>query len=269
MEEFRRFEHAGWERVAHRYESAWAPLTTQFIGPLLDAAGAAPRRVLDVACGPGHVAREAARSGARCVGIDFSRRMVLRARTAHPGIEYLEGEAERLGFASGAFDAVVMNFGILHLADPDLALSEARRVLGPFGRYAFTVWARPEHNPGHRIVFDAVEAHADLSIRLPEGPPRLRFSDPDECRAAMGRAGFSPVSVRFDTVRRDWIVPTAGFLFEAERDAGVRTAGLLARQPIDRLERIRAAIEEGVRHHAVPGGFAIPMTAHVVSAAVP
>jgi ubiquinone/menaquinone biosynthesis C-methylase UbiE len=195
--------------------------------------------------------------------------MLLLARAAHPGIAFLEGEAERLGLASGAFDSVVMNFGILHLADPDLALSEARRVLSPAGSYAFTLWARPERSPGHRIVADAIEAHADLSVRLPEGPERLRFSDPDECRRALDRAGFDRGSVQFDTLRRDWIVPTAGFLFEAHRDAGVRTAGLLARQPIDRLERIRAAIEEGMRDHAIPEGFAIPMTAHVVSAAAP
>ena len=40
----------------------------------------------------------------------------------------------------------------------------------------------------------------------------------------------------------EWDVPTPRYLFEAERDAGVRTAGLLARQASDRLEAIMRAI---------------------------
>src|SRR5436309_9575621 len=70
-----------------------------------------------------------------------------------------------------------------------------------------------------------------------------------------------------DTVRAAWRVPTAAFLFEAEQKGGVRTAALLARQAVDRLAAIREAIEDAVRRHAVPGGFAIPAIAHVVAAA--
>ena len=54
---FQRFEREGWDRVAHLYDATWAPLTTQLVGPLLDAAAVtAGQRVLDLACGPGFVA---------------------------------------------------------------------------------------------------------------------------------------------------------------------------------------------------------------------
>jgi hypothetical protein len=71
----------------------------------------------------------------------------------------------------------------------------------------------------------------------------------------------------FETVRATWRVPSAEFLFEAELKGGVRTAAVLARQSAGRLVAIRAAIADAVRAHAVPGGFAIPATAHVVAAA--
>ena len=139
---FRDFEHAGWMSNVSEYEAAFARVTSQAIGPLLDAVylrhGA---RLLDVATGPGYVAAAAAERGARAVGVDFSAPMVAHARAINPTVEFQEGDAEALSFADGSFDAVVMNFGMLHLARPERAMTEAARVLKPGGRFAFTVWA--------------------------------------------------------------------------------------------------------------------------------
>ena len=55
-----------------------------------------------------------------------------------------------------------------------------------------------------------------------------------------------------------WEVPTAHYPFEAELYAGVRTAGLLARQSPAVQEKIRAAIEERVRNYASGNHFLIP-----------
>ena len=70
----------------------------------------------------------------------------------------------------------------------------------------------------------------------------------------------------FGTRLVEWNVPTLRYLFEAERDAGVRTAGLLACQSPDRLNAIRTAIENGVRRYKRGNEFVIPMAAHVVVA---
>jgi hypothetical protein len=70
----------------------------------------------------------------------------------------------------------------------------------------------------------------------------------------------------FETRSVEWNVPTPRYLFEAERDAGVRTDGLLARQTSDRLDAIMRAIEAGVRRYAKGDRFAIPMAAHVIVA---
>jgi hypothetical protein len=63
----------------------------------------------------------------------------------------------------------------------------------------------------------------------------------------------------------EWPLPTVGYFFGAERDAGVRTAGLLARQSPDRLNTIRIAVEEGVKRYARGNEFVLPMTAHVIA----
>src|SRR5262249_38260483 len=129
---FHAFERAGWESVPRPYHDAWGSLTTQVVGPLLDAAHVGARtRVLDVGTGPGSVAAAAARRGASVVAVDFSEAMLAEARRHHPGIDFRSGDAEALPFEDAVFDAVVMSFGLLHLARPDQALGEAHRVLRP------------------------------------------------------------------------------------------------------------------------------------------
>jgi ubiquinone/menaquinone biosynthesis C-methylase UbiE len=175
---FRDFEHAGWETNVSEYEGAFARLTSQSIGPLLEAVGLRRSiRLLDVATGPGFVAAAAATRGARVVGIDFSAPMVARARKLNPAVEFQEGDAEALSFPDGSFDAVVMNFGILHLALPERAMSEAARVLKPGGRFAFTTWAKPEEAVGYGIILNAIQSYGNLEVQLPQGPPIFRFSD--------------------------------------------------------------------------------------------
>jgi hypothetical protein len=69
----------------------------------------------------------------------------------------------------------------------------------------------------------------------------------------------------FKTHTIKWKVPSARFIFYAETKAGVRTAGLLARQTPEALRKIQAAIEKSVRQYATDGGYAIPKAAYVVA----
>jgi ubiquinone/menaquinone biosynthesis C-methylase UbiE len=258
-DEFTRFEYEGWERVADKYDSTWSSLTRQFIPHLIDGVRVSSgMSVLDVACGPGYVSGAAKKLGAIPTGIDFSKRMVAIATRMFPGIEFIEGDAQEVPFADASFDRVLMNFGLLHLSQPEKACAEAFRVLKSGGNFGFTVWAQPRENPGGKIVNDAIEAHADLNVEVPEGPSKFLH--------ALERNGFEPGSIVFETRLAEWNVPTAQYLFEAERDAGVRTAGLLARQSSDRLDAILQAIKDGVRRYKKGNGFVIPMAAHVVVA---
>jgi SAM-dependent methyltransferase len=262
---FWEFERDGWDRAAARYEECWTD-TTLFIEALLDAAGVrAGARLLDVACGPGFVSEAAQARDAQPVGTDVAPAMLERARLRCPELPFVEGDAQRLPFDDASFDAVTMNFGILHLSRPDAALAEAHRVLVPGGRFAFTAWV-DDGNAEAEIVDGAVAAHA-LPVELPEGPGYYEFGDRRRCADALAAAGFDVASMRFDTVRVPWRVPTAELLFDAQLNAGVRVAAVLRAQPPDRLEAIRAAIVEGVRRYAEGDGFTLPIAARVVSAA--
>ena len=126
---FHDFEQAGWERAAEHYGDAFGSVTVQTADALLDAVrAAAGARLLDVATGPGFIAGAAAARGAEVVGLDFSAAMIEEARRRHPAITFRAGDAEALPFDVASFDAVVMNFGLLHLARPDTALAEQRRI---------------------------------------------------------------------------------------------------------------------------------------------
>jgi ubiquinone/menaquinone biosynthesis C-methylase UbiE len=264
--DFARFEHEGWERVADKYDSVWSSLTRQFIPYLIGDPGvSAGMSVLDVACGPGYVSAEVKKLGALPTGIDFSEKMIAIARMVLPDIPFIQGDAQNLPFADSCFDRVLSNFGLLHVSHPEKACAEAFRVLNSHGKFGFTVWAGPEANPGAKIINDAIEAYADQDVGLPEGPPRYLYTEREECRKVLEQAGFNGESMSYDTRSVEWHLPTAGYFFEAERDAAVRTAGLLARQSPDRLNTIRIAVEEGVKRYARGNEFVLPMTAHVIA----
>jgi SAM-dependent methyltransferase len=258
--DFTAFELAGWRAVPAAYDAGFAGLTSQAADPLLDAAGVeAGTRVLDVATGPGYAAAAAARRDARVTGVDFSPAMVERARRRVPGATFREGDAEDLPFDDASFDAVVMNFGLLHLARPERAVDEAARVLRPGGRFAFTVWAPSEETVGFGIILRAVAAHGDPHVPLPEGPPFFRFSDPAECRRVLQAAGFT--EPRVDRAPQTWRLQHDDELFHIMLDGTVRTAALLRAQHPDALAAIRAAILAETAAHRRNGRVELPMPA--------
>ena len=68
-------------------------------------------RLLDVCCGPGYGAGQAAERGLDAVGIDLSLAMISEPRQRFPSAEFRVGDAEQLQFDDGSFDAVVCPFG--------------------------------------------------------------------------------------------------------------------------------------------------------------
>jgi len=265
---FHAFEHAGWQSAARGYDDAFGSLTRQAIGPLLDAAQLRPgARLLDVASGPGYVAAAAVEGGARVTAVDFSPEMVKLARSQNPGVECHEGDAEELEFPDGGFDAVVMNFGMLHLARPDRAVAEALRVLRPGGRYAFTVWAKPEDALGFAIVLDAIRRHGRPDVPLPPGPPFFRFSDAVECETVLKVTGFRNVDVR--QITQVWRFSDPAMLLEAFLSGSVRTRALLQAQAVQALAAIRDAVCAAAAGFQDHGTVQIPMPAVLASAEKP
>jgi ubiquinone/menaquinone biosynthesis C-methylase UbiE len=269
---FRNFEHEGWQKAAGQYDLGFGAVTSQAVDSLLHAVAARSGvRLLDIACGPGYVAASAARLGCSVVGIDFSSEMIALAKEmlqhANPDIEFREGDAENLELPGSSFDAVVMNFGMLHLALPDKAIAEAFRVLRPGGRYAFTVWDAPPKTAGFEIVLDAVRTHGNMNVSLPDGPPFFRFSDPFESARSLKEVGFE--NIKTVVVPQVWKLKAGADLFRTMRRAAVRTAALLNMQSPEALAKIEKEISERAEQYRTQGGIELPMPAMLTSAARP
>src|SRR3954447_21158678 len=103
-ERLRTFERQGHDALANSYHAFFAAVTALATEPLFDQVHLHPGiRLLDVASGPGAVAADAAKRGARSVGVDLSPRMVELAQRLHPTIEYREADVEHLPFPDHAF----------------------------------------------------------------------------------------------------------------------------------------------------------------------
>jgi SAM-dependent methyltransferase len=125
--------HAGWWQ--EHFTDGVDPEYEEQILPIADAELAGARRVLDVGCGEGQVARRvAALDGTRVVGIDPTENQLAAART-RGGVTLGRARAEQLPFAGGSFDAVVICLTLEHLDPFEPAVVEVGRVLEPGGRF--------------------------------------------------------------------------------------------------------------------------------------
>ena len=209
---------------------------------------------LDICCGPGTLAAEAARRGADATGIDFAAPMVAEARRRFPEVTFAEGDAEALDFPARSFDAAACAFGVLHLADPDRAFAEAHRILRSGGRYAFTVWKGPPEHDFFRLVGDAIAAHG-RNVELPPAPPMFRFADLDEARRSMEGAGFTDVTVA--ELPLVWQIAGPRDVLAYVEKCTMRIAMVLDRQTEAARQRIYDAILDGADGFKRAGGYEV------------
>src|ERR671935_3071341 len=160
-------------------------------------------RVLDACCGTGDLAVACARIGGRVTGLDFSERMLERARRKAPAIEWVRGDLLSLPFDDAAFDAATIGFGIRNVEDVERALRELRRVLRPGGRLGVLEITRPLGllAPFYRVWFDTIVPLAGKL--LPGGsaytylPASVRrFPEPEDLAALIRGASFDDVGYR-------------------------------------------------------------------------
>lgn len=160
-------------------------------------------RVLDACCGTGDLAVAAEQRGGRVVGLDFSERMLERARQKSGAIEWVQGDALALPFAEGEFDAATVGFGVRNLEDLEGGLRELNRILKRGGKVAVLEITRPTGvlRPFFRLWFDVL---VPLAGRLLPGgtaytylPASVRrFPGAEDLSRLMERAGFEDVRYR-------------------------------------------------------------------------
>jgi demethylmenaquinone methyltransferase/2-methoxy-6-polyprenyl-1,4-benzoquinol methylase len=157
-------------------------------------------RVLDACCGTGDLAVAAEQRGGRVVGLDFSEKMLERARPKSGAIEWIQGDALALPFEDGSFDAATVGFGVRNLADLEGGLRELARVLRPGGKLAVLEITRPTGilRPFFRFWFDVLVPFAGRVLPGGEAYTYLpasvrRFPGPDDLAALFQQAGFEAV----------------------------------------------------------------------------
>jgi ubiquinone/menaquinone biosynthesis C-methylase UbiE len=204
MSQLRQWE--GWQ-----LEESSAEAYERYLVPLLFAPGAqylvelaAPvpgERVLDVACGTGIVARRAVArvgSGGKVVGVDINEGMLEVARKVstdvHPAIEWQQGDATDMPLPDRAFDVVLCQQGLQFFPDRPTALGEMNRVLVQNGRLVLSALRSIEHNPGYRLLAEALERHVgpDAGAMMRSPFPSLSA---DELRDLITGAGFRDVRI--------------------------------------------------------------------------
>jgi demethylmenaquinone methyltransferase / 2-methoxy-6-polyprenyl-1,4-benzoquinol methylase len=158
-------------------------------------------RVLDAACGTGDLAIIAAKAGGDVTGLDFSARMLERARRKAPDLDWMRGDLLALPFEDETFDAATVGFGVRNVADLPGALEQLRRVLKPGGLLGILEITRPRGPLRffYSLWFDRIVPL--LGKVLPGGeaytylPASVRrFPGPDDLAAQM--AGFRDVDYR-------------------------------------------------------------------------
>ncbi len=160
--------------------------------------------ILDVACGPGTVTRQAAlRVGpsGRVTGCDLSPAMLGLARSknavaAGAPIEYVECPADSLRVTDDVFDVVTCQQGLQFFPDRSAALAEMRRALRPGGQLGVAVWCDIEDCPPFAALRDALGKvlGTDTADAYASGP--WGFGDEDSLARLVSDSGFTNVHVR-------------------------------------------------------------------------
>ncbi len=145
--------------AAEIYEDFFVPaLFGQWPERVLRSAGlTAGHDVLDVGCGTGILARQAARhlgGTGSITGVDINEGMLAVARRATEPVTWRHAAAERLPFPDRAFDRVFSQFALMFFADRAAALREMARVTRSGGTITLTTWAGIDLSPGYAAMVD-------------------------------------------------------------------------------------------------------------------
>lgn len=154
----------------------------------------ASSHVLDIGSGLGGPARTLAETyRCRVTGIDLTQAFC-DAATALSGwvglsdrVTFRQGDATRLPFADGTFDAAMTIHVAMNIARKDMMYADARRVLKPGGRFAVYDVLQGE---GGEVLFPVPWARE---------PSISHLATPDVMRSLLTGAGFKIVDVKDTT----------------------------------------------------------------------
>jgi ubiquinone/menaquinone biosynthesis C-methylase UbiE len=266
----RRVQRYGWDLAADDYEPLWQRQLAEAQAAMMALASPAPGdRVLDIACGTGLVAFDAARAvgpDGHVLGVDLSGRMVSfaeqRAREVNlSNCRFERMDAETLDLPDGKFDVVLCALGLMYMPDPEQAVREMRRVLRPGGRISLAVWGE-RSKCGWSALFPIIDAEVASEVC----PLFFRLGQQDTLARLCADAEFEAIELRR-------ISMTLAFRDANEACDAAFVGGPVAlawsRFDDDVRARIRARYLDAIEPWRHGVGFRIPGEFVLISAIVP
>ena len=161
--------------------AAWSRTLSELLPPL---------DLVDIGCGDGYLAVEAARWARRVTGVDRSddvleRAKALAAKRHVTNVEWRKGDLSRLPLRDASHDVALLSQSLHHASDPERAIAEAVRVLRPSGR----------------LLLMDLKAHDQTWVRARFGDRHLGFTV-DALRELLEGGGLTHVRVTTGAARR-------------------------------------------------------------------
>lgn len=208
--------------------------------------------LVDVGCGTGNLAVQAALAGARVTGVDIAPEMIERARAtaaaAGVDIAFTVGDAEDLPLPDASADVVVSSFGCMFAPRHAVTAREIARVVCPGGRIGLLTW------PPDSAVADFL---ALVGAHMPPPPdvaePPLLWGDLDHARSAFAGTGVTlagehgTITFAFDTAEEATDLYLTHF--------GPLVAARAALEPMGRWQPLADAIAAHFAGLAEPDGL--------------
>ncbi|MDH3638621.1 MAG: methyltransferase domain-containing protein [Gammaproteobacteria bacterium] len=221
-------------------------------------------QVLDVACGTGILAREAASlvgGNGSVTGLDASPGMLAVAGQLAPEVDWREGLAESLPFENDTYDAVVSQFGLMFFGDRAGAIREMMRVLRSGGRLAVAVWESLENSEAYPIEVALLEriagAPAADALRAP-----FVLGDRKELVTLFEDAGVN--SVEITTHHGTARFPSIRTMVEADLRGWLPVMGVILAEK--QIQQILEEAEHALSQFVTPDGTVqFDSPAHIVA----
>jgi len=188
-----------WDLVAPGYADITMKMFRTYALAALDLVQPDHRsKIVDVACGPGTLALEAATRVSSVHALDFSNPMleILKTSIRDQGIENIEthcGDGQQLPYENEYFDAAFSMFGLMFFPDRARGLAEIHRVLKPAGKTVISSWTPVADSNGFKLIFGALRS---INPAIPEPQTDIAsLENPDFFKSELERAGFNQVEI--------------------------------------------------------------------------
>lgn len=227
------------------------------------------QRVLDVACGTGAVARQAAallHGTGRVVGVDLTPAMLSVARR-HPGasgIEWITADALAIPLPDASFDVIACQHGLQFFSDPVAGLAEMARLVRPGGQLVLATWGHPARNPWFQAQLGAFRDECWMpQTQLLLGACRL--GEAEDVATLARRAGLHPRTC--ELASGPLHLPSVSRILELMVNAPP-LAPLWAQATEEQRNRVVASLHADLSSYVRGDGLQVPSTAVLLTATV-